>query len=91
MVELKRIVRDLRPTALDQLGLVGAVAEFTRKFDGDLEIHLALPTEPVALPAAVEVAAYRIVTEAVTNVVRHARAERCWLTIVDRGPPSRST
>ena len=40
-----------------------------------------LPAEPVALPAAVEVAAYRIVTEALTNVVRHARAERCWLTI----------
>ena len=47
VLELKRIVRDLRPTALDQLGLVGAVAEFTRKFDGDLEIHLALPTEPI--------------------------------------------
>ena len=46
-----------------------------------VEIHLALPTEPVELPAAVEVATYRIVTEAVTNVVRHARAARCWLTI----------
>src|SRR4029453_15155110 len=40
--EIKRIVRGLRPTALDQLGLVGAVAEFTRKLDGDLEIHLSL-------------------------------------------------
>ena len=73
VVELKRIVRDLRPTALDQLGLVDAVAEFTRTFGDDLEIHLALPTGPVELPAAVEVATYRIVTEAVTNVVRHAR------------------
>jgi two-component system NarL family sensor kinase len=33
------------------------------------------------LPAAVEAATYRIVTEAVTNVVRHAQAARCWLTI----------
>ena len=81
VVELKRIVRDLRPTALDQLGLVGAVAEFTRTFGDDLEIHLALRAHPVELPAAVEVATYRIVTEAVTNVVRHARAARCWLTI----------
>ncbi|MGH9133279.1 MAG: sensor histidine kinase [Ilumatobacteraceae bacterium] len=80
--ELKRIVRDLRPTALDQLGLVGALAEFTRKFDGDLEIHLALPAHADPLPAAVEVAVYRIVTEAVTNVVRHANAARCWLTVV---------
>jgi signal transduction histidine kinase len=81
VAELKRIVRDLRPTALDQLGLVEAVAEFTRGFGDAVEIHLALPTEPVELPAAVEVATYRIVTEAVTNVVRHARAARCWLTI----------
>ena len=81
VVELKRIVRDLRPTALDQLGLVGAVAEFTRTFGEDMEIHLTLPSEPVELPAAVEVATYRIVTEAVTNVVRHARAARCWLSI----------
>ncbi|HWM20367.1 MAG TPA: ATP-binding protein [Ilumatobacteraceae bacterium] len=82
VVELKRIVRDLRPTALDQLGLVGALAEFTRKFDGDLEIHLSLPTDGDSLPAAVEVAVYRIVTEAVTNVVRHAKAASCWLTMV---------
>jgi nitrate/nitrite-specific signal transduction histidine kinase len=81
VVELKRIVRDLRPTALDQLGLLGAVAEFTRGFGDAVEIHLVLPVEPVELPAAVEVATYRIVTEAVTNVVRHARAARCWLTI----------
>jgi signal transduction histidine kinase len=78
---VKRIVRDLRPTALDQVGLVDAVAAFSRRFADDLEIHLVLPTDPVELPVAVEVAVYRIVTEALTNVVRHARAARCWLTI----------
>jgi signal transduction histidine kinase len=81
VVELKRIVRDLRPTALDQLGLIDAVAEFTRGFDDALDITLALPAGPVRLPAAVEIATYRIVTEAVTNVVRHAQAARCWLSI----------
>ena len=80
--EIKQIVRDLRPTALDQLGLIGAVAEFTRMLADDLEIHLSLPSAPPQLPAAVEVAVYRIVTEALTNVVRHANAERCWLRIV---------
>jgi signal transduction histidine kinase len=79
--EVKRIVRDLRPTALDQLGLVDAVAEFARTFGDELEIHLSMPSATVELPAAVEVATYRIVTEAVTNVVRHARAAQCWLTI----------
>jgi signal transduction histidine kinase len=81
IVEVKRIVRDLRPTALDQFGLVAAVDEFTRTFGDDLEFHVTMPDAPVLLPAAVEVATYRIVTEAVTNVVRHARAARCWLTI----------
>jgi signal transduction histidine kinase len=82
VLEIKRIVRDLRPTALDQLGLTGAVAEFTRRFTDDLDIQLSLPSAPARLPAAVEVAAYRIVTEALTNVVRHAGAERCWVRIV---------
>ena len=85
VADLKRIVRDLRPTALDQLGLMEAVAEFTRGFDGTLDITLTLPSEPVRLPAAVEIATYRIVTEAVNNVVRHAGAARCWLSI-EAGP-----
>jgi signal transduction histidine kinase len=79
--EIKQIVRDLRPTALDELGLVGAITEFTRRFAGDLDIDVDLSRCPTTLPAAIEVAAYRIVTEAVTNVVRHARARRCRLTI----------
>ncbi|HEY7068940.1 MAG TPA: ATP-binding protein [Acidimicrobiales bacterium] len=84
--EIKQIVRDLRPTALDQLGLAGAVAEFSRSFADDLDIQLSLPAAPSSLPAAVEVAAYRIVTEALTNVVRHAHAARCWVRIVTDDP-----
>ena len=70
VVDVKRIVRDLRPTALDQFGLLGAVTEFARAFDGELDIRLSIPDGLLELPAAVEVATYRIVTEAVTNVVR---------------------
>ena len=81
VIEVKRVVRDLRPTALDHLGLIDAVGEFTRSFSDDLEFHLTMPAAPIDLPAAVEVAAYRIVTEAVTNVVRHAQAAQCWLSI----------
>ena len=86
VLEIKRIVRDLRPTALDQLGLVGAVAEFSRKFADDLDIEPLAAAAPTPLPAAVEVAAYRIVTEALTNVVRHAHAQRCWVRIVTDEP-----
>ena len=79
--EVKRIVRDLRPSALDELGLMGAVAEFARSIDGAVQLHVELPGQEPALPAAVEVAVYRIVTEALTNVVRHAQAATCWLRI----------
>ena len=84
VLEVKRIVRDLRPSALDELGLVGAVAEFAHSFDGALALHLELPRQDPGLPAAVEVAVYRIVTEALTNVVRHAEAATCWLRIEAR-------
>ena len=82
VVELKRIVRDLRPDgARPARPRRRASPSSPAPFDDDLQIHLALPPAPVELPAAVEVATYRIVTEAVTNVVRHARAASCWLTI----------
>jgi signal transduction histidine kinase len=81
VVEVKRIARDLRPSVLDQLGLVGALAEFTRGLDHAVQFHVALPREDPGLPAAIEVAIYRIVTEALTNVVRHAKAATCWVSM----------
>jgi signal transduction histidine kinase len=77
--EVKRIVRDLRPTALDDHGLGGALTEFVRSLDGVLDVQLDLPADEPILPAAVEVATYRIATEAITNVVRHAAARTCRL------------
>ena len=79
--EVKRIARDLRPTALDQLGLVRAIEAFTRTFEDRIEFHVSMPGTELDLPAAVEVAVYRIVTEAVTNVVRHSDATHCWLAL----------
>jgi signal transduction histidine kinase len=81
VLEVKRIVRDLRPTSLDRHGLVEALREFTRNFGDGLRFHLDLPADDVALPVAVEVAIYRIVTEAVTNVARHGAATNCWVTL----------
>jgi signal transduction histidine kinase len=72
--EVRRVVDDLRPPALDDVGLVGAVREHTAAFAAGGAPHVeVIAAHPLpALPAAVEVAAYRIVTEAVTNAVRHA-------------------
>lgn len=77
--EVKRIVRDLRPSALDDQGLAGALAEFARSLDGVLKVTLTLPTGDCTLPAAVETATYRIAMEALNNVVRHASATSCAL------------
>jgi signal transduction histidine kinase len=76
--DIRRLVYDLRPPTLDQHGLAGAIRiEVARWREGPLQIGVEA-TEPLPpLPAAVEVAAYRIVQEAVTNVVRHAQAQRC--------------
>ncbi|WP_433803440.1 sensor histidine kinase [Actinomycetospora sp. CA-084318] len=74
LTEVRRLVHDLRPPALDELGLLAALRERARALSGE---HLTITVhgdEPGALGAAVEVAAFRIVSEALTNVVRHADA-----------------
>jgi signal transduction histidine kinase len=82
--EIRRVVDGLRPAALDQLGLVSALREFAAQYDTSRHntvLYIDAPDELPALPAAVEVAAYRIITEAVTNVMRHARAGNCTIQL----------
>ena len=78
--DIRRLVYELRPPALDELGLAGAVAAHAGQLarsDG-LVVDMVTDPEPLGdLPAAVEVAAYRIACEAITNVVRHAEAATC--------------
>jgi signal transduction histidine kinase len=76
--DIRRVVYGLRPPALDELGLSGALEEqAARQSRNDLCFSLISPERLPPLPAAVEVAAYRIALEAMTNVVRHARARHC--------------
>lgn len=85
ITEIRRIVEGLRPRALDELGLVGALRQRTLGLHsadgGPLEVSLEAPDPLPALPAAVEVVAYRVVVEAVTNVARHAAVDRAEVRI----------
>jgi signal transduction histidine kinase len=91
VADVRRLVYELRPPALDEIGLAGALSGAVmqmRAADTGLTITLELPDPMPELPAAVEVAAYRITMEAVTNVFKHAGARHCTVKIglADRSP-----
>jgi signal transduction histidine kinase len=80
--DVRRSVHALRPPALDELGLVGALREGAARYSRKgLRVSVEAPEELPHLPAAVEVACYRIVQEALTNAVRHAGASNCRVRI----------
>ena len=80
--DVRRIVHGLRPPALDELGLFGALEVLADGFAAPgLRVEVRLPQERRAFPAAVEVAIYRIAQEALTNVSRHARARTATLAL----------
>jgi len=84
VADIRRLVYELRPPALDELGLVGALAAHAGQLghSNGLDVQLATYPEPLGqLSAATEVAAYRIASEAITNVVRHAVASRCEISL----------
>jgi signal transduction histidine kinase len=90
VVDIRRLVYALRPPALDELGLVGAVREYTAQSElNGLRITLTTPERLPPLPAAVEVAAYRIIQEALTNVIRHAKAQSCQVSLALQETPAR--
>jgi signal transduction histidine kinase len=93
--DIRRLVDALQPTLLDQLGLVPALGEVAARFststtgptptaDG-LLVLVEAPQDLPRLPAAVELAAYRIATEALANTARHAGAHHCWIRLAGNG------
>jgi signal transduction histidine kinase len=85
--DVRQVVEGLRPPALDELGVVTACRQAIERL-GDaagVAAEVCVPTPLPSLPAAVEVAAYRIVVEATTNAIRHAQASRCRTTFAVDG------
>lgn len=103
VADIRRLVYGLRPPTLDELGLLGAIREHAARLSqGGLCVTVAASEPLPPLPAAIEVAAYRIILEALTNVARHARAASCVvrLSVIEprgdggsweTGPGARST
>jgi signal transduction histidine kinase len=99
LADIRGLARELRPPALDELGLVGALRQRAAELSAgstpaptsttptstpriEVAVEDALPT----LPAAVEVAAYRIATEAMLNAIHHGQATACWVRLSLHGP-----
>ena len=74
--DIRRLIHDLRPVALDELGLVPALREYLARCEREHGLVIQFSTyEGERLPASVETALFRIVQEAVNNVMRHAHAK----------------
>lgn len=87
IAEVRRLVDDLRPPAIDEVGLIGAIRQRAASLTqgSDLVVEVSGPATLPPLPAAVEVAAFRIAAEAMTNVSRHSGATQCLVHVAVNG------
>lgn len=92
VADIRAFVHNLRPPALDQYGLVEAIRQRAERFmylgtaqgggdDNRIRMEVKAPGSLPVLPAAVEVAAYRIVSEAMVNALKHSQAGLCRVTL----------
>jgi two-component system sensor histidine kinase UhpB len=81
--EIRRIARELRPEMLEQLGLVSALTELSRKFaaQSGVRVERRFAEELPPLSDEAEIAVYRVAQESLTNVARHAEAQRVEVTL----------
>jgi two-component system, NarL family, sensor histidine kinase UhpB len=75
---VRRMALELRPTMLDDLGLVAAVEAFARQFSHrtGIRVDVTMTRRPERLPPEAELVAFRVVQEALSNVARHSSASR---------------
>ena len=77
----RRIIEDLRPSALSNLGLVATLEILAREYTerSGVEVHCTL--EPVELEATADLVVYRLVQEAITNITKYAQARNVWVSL----------
>lgn len=81
---IRALIKHLRPPALDSLGLAGALERLVndwKKINPQVECHLKLDTGESPLHEDVNIVAFRVVQEALTNITRHAAASEVWIDV----------
>jgi len=81
----RRIIEDLWPTALADLGLVATLETLARDFSKTAGIPVHCTLQPVQLNANTELVVYRLVQEATTNIAKYARASNVWFSLATTG------
>jgi signal transduction histidine kinase len=84
---LQALSRGLRPPTLDELGLDAAIRRLTADFEKTSNVAISIETVvfPDRLEQPVEIACYRMVQEALTNVARHSNAKKVWIKLMQEG------
>jgi len=79
----RRIIEDLRPTVLDSLGLGAAIDWYVNHTGqrGNLKCELSIKPADIQVPSAISIALFRVLQEALTNILRHAKASNAWITL----------
>jgi signal transduction histidine kinase len=80
----RRIIEDLRPSTLSNLGLVSTLEILAGEFTKNSGIQVHTELEPVELEADAELVVYRLVQEAITNITKHAHAKNVWISLLPR-------
>jgi PAS domain S-box-containing protein len=86
--QVRQLALDLRPQVLDRYGLLAAVRWYVERYQATTSITVHLREQDVAhqrYPAEVEIAAFRVVQEALTNVARYAGVDAAWVTLFCNG------
>ncbi len=81
----RRIIEDLHPSSLKNLGLCAALEIQAREFEARCEARAQLQLQEVALSDSAQITVYRLVQEALTNVAKYARASQVWLSVAPDG------
>ncbi|WP_294768872.1 CHASE3 domain-containing protein [uncultured Rhodoferax sp.] len=80
----RRIIEDLRPSSLSNLGLVAALDILVREYAERSGVQVHADLEPVQLSTTAELTVYRLVQEAITNITKYARASHVWVSLLGR-------